>query len=185
MTTMTHTELSDGNRSVHFDGQLIGSATSEYGYHGHHKARWTEFEIYLTDEGTYVIAKVGRSRIVHSTERCRVLKNNEDPLEKVDLDEEGADWEFCDPNISPHEQCWTDASLERASYGYLENDHTTVTLADNPQGAVSTCYSRDFMGVFSISWLAKKALERAFIHDQALESAYQNFDISQLSRRNR
>jgi hypothetical protein len=39
------------------------------------------------------------------------------------------------------------------------------------------------MGVFSLSWLAKEALEEAFEHDSDLEDAYSHFDIGQLGRR--
>ena len=46
VTTMTHTELQDGDRLVHFDGTLIGHASLEFGTNGWHKPRWTEYEIY-------------------------------------------------------------------------------------------------------------------------------------------
>jgi hypothetical protein len=183
MTTMAQIELRSGDQIVHFDGILLGKATSEYGYQGFHKPRWTEILIYRTTEEKYVIVKVGRSRIVHQSMDCKVLKNNEDPLRKVDLDDPDADYEFCDPNLPGYKQCWTDDSLNAASYGYLENDHSAVTAADNPQGAISACYSRDSMGVFSLSWLAKEALEEAFEHDSDLEDAYSHFDIGQLGRR--
>ena len=177
-------ELRDSNRIVHFDGILLGKASSEYrGRAGEHKARWSEILIYRTGEGTYVIAKVGRSRIVHASPDCRVLKRNEDPLRRVDLDDPNADYEYCDPNLPGYAQCWTDDSLNAARYGYLENDHASAIPADNPTGAVSACYSRDPLGVFSISWLARKALENAFSQDADLEDAYDNFDISSLGRR--
>jgi hypothetical protein len=185
VTTMTHTELRSGDQFVHFEGTLLGRASSEYTSAGFHKARWTEILIYRTEDEKYVVAKVGKSRIVHATERCSVLKNNEDPLQKVDLDDPNTEYEYCDPQLPDWQQCWTDDSLERASYGYLENDHAAVTLADNPQGAVAACYSRDASGVFSVSWLAKKALAEAFENDEALEYAYTNFDIGQLGRRTR
>lgn len=181
MTTMTRQELHSGDQYVYFDGTLLGRASSEYTSGGFHKPRWTEISIYRTTDDRYVITKIGKSRIVHASQSCRALKNNEDRLRKVDLDE--GDYEFCDPNYTDAQQCWTDDSLNRASYGYLENDHATLNFADNPQGAVSACYSRDPLGVFSISWLARKALDQAFENDEDLADAYQNFDISLLGRR--
>jgi hypothetical protein len=181
--TLAHTELRSGDQTVHFEGQLLGKASSEWTGRGVHKPRWTEFEIYATDDDHYVIAKTGKSRIVHATQTCPVLRNNLDPLRKVDLDDPEHDWEWCDPNVPDWEQCWTDRSLNAATYGYLENDHATVNLADNPQGAIAACYSRDPQGVFSISWLGKKALQEAFHHDASLRFAYADFDIGQLGRR--
>lgn len=185
MTTMAHTELRDGDRIVHFDGELIGQATSEYTPSRFHKVRWTEIRIYRTTDAKYVITKIGKSRVVHARENCKVLKNNEDPLTKVDLDDPSADYEFCDPQLPDWQQCWTDESLDRASYGYLENVHAAVTPADNPAGAIAACYSRDRQGVFSLSWLAKQALENAFDNDDDLEFAYDHFDIGELGRRSR
>lgn len=185
MTIMTPIELPSGDQTVHFEGSLLGRASSEYTSRGEHKARWTEIMIYRTTDDTYVVAKIGKSRIVHATEQCTVLRNNEDPLRRVDLDEDGTDYEYCDPNLPARAQCWTDASLRVARFGYLENDHSAVTLADGPQGAVAACYSRDRSGVFSVSWLAKNALAEAFEHDDDLEFAYTNFDIGQLGRRSR
>jgi hypothetical protein len=185
VTTMTHTELRDGARIVHFDGTLLGSASSEYSRGGYHKPRWTVFEIYRTTNGGYVVAKIGKSRIVHSTQTCKVLRNNVDPLQKVDLDEPGKDWEYCDPQLNDRDQCWTDATLDRATYGYLENDHAVAIPTEDAQAAISACYSRDHLGVFSISWLAKEALEEAFLNDSGVEDAYDHFDLNLLSRKNR
>jgi hypothetical protein len=188
VTTMTHTELQDGNRTVRFDGQLLGSTTSEYTQSGFHKARWTVFEIYRTTEGGYVISKIGKSRIVHSSQRCVSLKNNTDPLQKVQLTDQDFDdeiYEFCDPQLPEWQQCWTDDSLDRATYGYLENDHAAATFADSPVGAVSLCYSRDRLGAFDISWIAKATLKEAGQVDEDLKYAYENFDLTQLSRKTR
>jgi hypothetical protein len=164
----------------------LGTATSEYTQSGFHKARWTDFQIYRTNDGTYIVSKIGKSRSVHATERCISLKNNTDPLQRVTLDDDADDlYEYCDPNLPDWQQCWTDESLDRATYGLLENDHGAVTFADNPQGAVSLCYSRDRLGAFNISWIAKEALESAARNDPALYDAYENFDITQLGRNTR
>lgn len=186
MTTMTYTELRNGKRTVRFDGTLLGSATSEYTRGGFHKARWTDFAIYRTDEGAYLVSKIGKSRIVHATERCISLKNNTDPLARVLLDDQPEDfYEYCDPQLPDWQQCWTDESLDRATYGLLENDHAAVTFADNPQGAISLCYSRDRSGAFNISWLAQTTLENAARNDSDLFDALENFDITLLGRNTR
>ncbi len=57
---MTH-QVRDGSRLITFDGTLLGFVTSERP----EVARWTEMSVYLTEGGSYVLEKVGRSLICH------------------------------------------------------------------------------------------------------------------------
>ena len=176
MTTMVYTELRNGDQRVHFDGELLSSASSEHGYQGARKPRWTEISIYRTDEGKYVVSKIGKSRVVHVSMQCRIIKNNEDPFQPMDLSGGPGDMILCT-------NCWKRGELSKI--GYLENEHATAVPADLPRGAVAACYSRDQNGLWSLSWLAQDALLDACDHDPDLEAAYKNFDIGSLGRRSR
>jgi hypothetical protein len=176
MTTMTHQSLRSGDQTVHFDGELLSSASSEYGYQGARKPRWTVIEIYRTDDGKYVVSKIGRSRVVHSTMDCGVLKNNEDPMAEVDV---GAGF----GGFAPCPRCWRRGEL--SGVGFLENDHAAASIADRPEGAVAACHSRDQNGLWSLSWLAEDALQDACEADPDLMAAFKDFDIGSLGRRSR
>ena len=172
MSTMTHTELRSGDQMVHFDGEVIGRASSKFGYRGEHKPRWTEITIYRTNEGKYVVNKVGKSRVVHITMKCRVLKYNEDPLELVSVPDQA--YVLC-------EKCWVPGAAALPE-GYLENDHGTASVADRPEGAIAACYKREPNGLFSLSWLAEEALLDAREQDPDLRAAFDNFNIGSLGR---
>lgn len=171
MTAMASQELRSGDQTLRFDGEPLSRASSEHGYRGERKPRWTEITIYRTDDGKYVVSKIGKSRVVHAHMRCHVLRNNEDPLELVTVA----------PGHQPCERCFR----QPQETGYLENDHATVSVADRPEGAVAACYSRDGNGLWSLSWLAEDALRDAFERDRDLEAAFLDFDIGSLGRRSR
>lgn len=57
---MTH-QVRDGSRLITFDGEKLGFSSSERDG----VPRWTEMTVYLTDGGSYVLEKVGRSLVCH------------------------------------------------------------------------------------------------------------------------
>lgn len=56
----------DGDRSLVFDGTLLGNASSERA----DAPRWFEIAIYRTEAGRYVVAGSGRSRVEGESDRC-------------------------------------------------------------------------------------------------------------------
>jgi hypothetical protein len=60
---MTQTyQVRDGARIMAFDGVCIAKVSSRRPS----SPRWTELELYRTDTGKYVLAKIGRSVVVHA-----------------------------------------------------------------------------------------------------------------------
>lgn len=57
-------QVRDSSRLITFDGDLLGFASSER----EGVPRWTEMSVYLTDGGSYVLEKVGRSIMCHMPE---------------------------------------------------------------------------------------------------------------------
>lgn len=75
----------DGDRALKFNGTLIGSATSDDG----HKQRWMDMCIYRTEAGSYIIEKIGRSRIAgeenrHSAQVCESAEGAVESLYQYD-----------------------------------------------------------------------------------------------------
>lgn len=54
-------QVQDGERTITFDGILIGSATSDDGHRDH----WADIAIYRTQAGSYVVHIIGRTRLAH------------------------------------------------------------------------------------------------------------------------
>jgi hypothetical protein len=172
MTTMAaYTELWNGDQRVRFDGTELAHTSSEHGLRGARKSRWTEITVYRTDDGKYVINKVGKSRMVHHDLDCNVLRNNTDPLPQVKIDPD--EHELC-------RDCWHRGVSP--TFGYLENDHGAVTIADGPEGAVAAMYSKDPHGVWTLTWIARDALDDAMDSDSDLEQAYLSFNVASLGR---
>ena len=54
-------EVRDGSRLITFDGVLLGAVSSKRPS----SPRWSEYHLYRTEGGVYVLEKVGRSTVVH------------------------------------------------------------------------------------------------------------------------
>lgn len=61
----TYTLKRDGDRSLVFDGELLGSGSSKRDDH----SRWFEVRIYRTVGGNYIVAGVGRSTVEGEIDR--------------------------------------------------------------------------------------------------------------------
>jgi hypothetical protein len=70
MTVMAAIEVANGDQRIRFEGKQLSRASSEFGYRGEHKSRWTEITIYRTNDGKYVVSKIGKSRVVHLSYDC-------------------------------------------------------------------------------------------------------------------
>lgn len=70
MTVMAAIVVANGDQRIRFEGKQLSRASSEFGYRGEHKSRWTEITIYRTNDGKYVVSKIGKSRVVHLSYDC-------------------------------------------------------------------------------------------------------------------
>ena len=174
MTAVAAVEVLNGDQTVVFDGELLGQASSELGYRDDRRDRWSVVQIYRASEGKYVVVKIGKSRVVHASQRCRVLRSNIDPPEEIDLRSFDTSLivacDRCHPNLI-------------SGPVFLERDHSSAVVADKASGAVAACYSRDQNGLWFLSHNSEDALRDAFEHDRQLESAFMRFDPTTLGRR--
>lgn len=74
-------EVKDGNRRLVFHGQRIAQSSSKT---NRSKGRWIEFELYITDNGGYVLSRVGQTRFVHSTD-CSISERNGLDVMSIDV----------------------------------------------------------------------------------------------------
>lgn len=143
--------LNDVAGTVEFTGTKLGHATSEM-----HKrqARWSEITIYKTDAGTYIVHKVGHSRVFHKPgAQC----SKKGVTVKPTLD------------LIPCRRCvpyHTDALVS------VETDRASVSVAERPEGAVENCKTTDGDGAIFFTRIAREALEQAGAADRPLLDAY-------------
>lgn len=151
-------EVRDGARRITFEGQLIGSSSSRR----HGSPRWSEYKLYRTDSGTYVLEKVGRSIVVHMP-ACSDIVN---PLNRFESDHPGEDptngWWFCE-NCTAHGYNIT-ALL-------VENDRNWVTITEEPREVIEALYRRKG-GARSLQRISISLLEQAARADEKISAAF-------------
>lgn len=153
----------DGSRLVTFDGELLGMSSSQR----NSSPRWSEYRLYKTTTGVYVLEKVGRSVVVHMP-GCPDIVN---PLNRFEQEHPGKDptdgWWFC-------ESCINDYS---GPAGYditallVENDRHWVIISEEPEQIMDALYRRKG-GARSLPRLSLDLLETVARVDQAIADVY-------------
>jgi len=129
-------QVRDGNRTLQFEGQLIGHSTSRHP----NSNRWVEFNLFKTVSGLYILSRVGMSLLYHKT-TCEVVSRNSlkpAPIASIDkasvrCDECRPDPEF-DVEVCPEKPrnwgqvCKTAADVLDALYKYDEYDNPYLTM---------------------------------------------------------
>ena len=62
-------EVKDGSRTLQFNGRLLGESTSWR----RGSTRWIEFKLFKTENGSYILSRVGVSLIFHGA-ACPLVK---------------------------------------------------------------------------------------------------------------
>lgn len=131
---MAKHQVRDGHtRIIEFDGELIAEVSSRKGQ----SPRWTEFHLYRTDAGSYVLEKVGASVVIHAP-GCSEVRA---PLPRFQEVHPGADpsdgkWWFC-------EHCGDLATRDRDITRLLvESNRYWAIVAADPAQIVDSLYRR-------------------------------------------
>lgn len=151
--------VSDQGRRLDFEGKRLGSGSS----FSDSKARWFEVEIYKTIGGNYVVAGVGRSRVVHAPSCGRIKKSDLKPSEGTRTHDDLMlmACETCRPVIG--------------SAGLLKEDDRSWALATSePEEIINRLRLRDPDGVWYVPITSTRALEAAASTDEGLKVALYN-----------
>lgn len=163
-------ELSNYDRLVRFRGERIAHATSRTGQDSS-RIRWTEVDIYRTQGGSYLVHKVGKSRVFHGgSSPCSKTGGKRTTARQVHYNlsgEEVMDLTPC-PVCKPGELL----SLPPHTAIYVEQDRATVHTSSTAAGAVESARSVDSDGVVYIPRVAERALREASQSDPALREAF-------------
>lgn len=152
-------EVQDGSRVLTFTGELLGSVTS----YRPASPRWSEYKLYKTDGGTYVLSKVGKSIVVHMPGCSRIVEAlNRFQSEHPDKDPEDG-WWFC-------EFCCPDQKYNLPAL-LVEADRHWVIVSENPDQIVDALYRRK-SGARSLPRLSLDLLEQVARVDEGVTNAY-------------
>lgn len=148
-------EVKDGSRTLQFEGTLLGASSS----FRRGSTRWIEFEIYRTDNGSYVLSRVGVSLVFHSGACPLVSRYNLTDMPVENLEEGATPCEDCSPTF--------DAPLV-----FPEKYREWAQVSDGPQAVLEALYKYDDNGARYLTWVARRVLEEAASNDSEIDAIY-------------
>ncbi len=148
-------EVKDGTRILQFNGKLLASSSSWR----RGSTRWIEFELYKTENGSYVLSRVGVSLVFHGA-ACPLVKRyglSEVPTDK--LEEESLPCEQCNPT-------------READLIFPEKPRYWAQVSDEPDAVLEALYKYDQGGARYLTKVAERLLEEASVKDKGIEKMY-------------
>lgn len=156
----------DGYRRITFRGDLLAKASTRRP----NAWRWTDLALYRTTGGTYILEKIGASRVMHIADcpfviadlpRFQEIYPGEDPEDDA--------YHFCDPSTS--DPCVPDGALYDFPSLLVEQDRHWAQISDDAPSVV-----RSLMRYRNGSrWLPRvsvQLLSRAADVDEKVKVAY-------------
>ena len=148
-------EVKDGSRTLQFSGKLLAESSSwRQGSY-----RWIEFKLYKTDNGSYILSRVGVSLIFHGA-ACPLVKRyglNEMPSLTLDSD------------AVPSEQCFPTRNVAMI---FPEKHRYWAQVSEEPTPVLDALYKYDQGGARYLTNVAQRLLEDASDIDKGIESVY-------------
>lgn len=152
-------QVKDGARTLQFTGTLLGKSSS----YRKDSLRWIEFELYKTENGSYVLSRVGISVIYHCA-ACHLVKRY--GLQEVSIDD--VDKERSQQFV-PCDVC--NPSFE-ADMIFPEKNRHWAQVSDDPNAVLEALYKYDNGGARYLTNVAQRLLEQAAAVDKNIEATY-------------
>jgi len=149
-------EVRDGSRTLQFSGQLLGESSSQR----RGATRWIEFKLYRTENGSYILSRIGVSVVYHAA-TCNLVK-------RYGLTE--AEPYNLKPEATPCEECGPD---KRMPILFPEQDRTWAQVSETPEPVLDALYKYDpENGARYLTKVAQRLLEQAADKDTQIDRIY-------------
>lgn len=148
-------EVKDGSRTLQFSGRLLGESSSWR----RGSNRWIEFKLYKTENGSYVLSRIGVSLIYHGA-ACPLVKRY--ALTEATPDDLKSD-------CIPCEECYPSRNLPVV---FPEKDRTWAQVSDEPTPVLDALYKYDQGGAKYLTNVAQRLLEQASNLDDKIDKIY-------------
>lgn len=148
-------EVRDGSRTLQFNGRLLAESSSWRKW----SERWIEFALYKTENGSYILSRVGASLIFHGAACPLVKRYNLTEASVKDLDEDAIPCEECNPTFS-------------LPMVFPEKYRYWAQISEEPGPVLDALYKYDDSGAKYLTHVAKRLLEEASENDQNIEHIY-------------
>lgn len=156
-------EIKDGTRTLQFNGKLLAESSSwRRGSY-----RWIEFKLYKTDNGSYVLSRVGVSIVYHGATCPLVARYSLNEASRSELDSAAV---LCgDQRDSCPVACQPDDSIDLV---FPEKYRYWAQVSEDPQAVLEALYKYDQGGARYLTKVAQRLLEQAADADQKIEKMY-------------
>lgn len=148
-------EVKDNARTLQFNGRLLSESSSWR----RSSTRWIEFALYKTDNGSYILSRIGVSIVFHGA-ACPLVKRY--GLNEVSADE-------LDDSALPCEECLPSRS---AVMVFPEKHRYWAQVSDDPNAVLEALYKHDQGGARYLTKVAERLLQVAAETDKGIESVY-------------
>lgn len=148
-------EVKDGSRTLQFNGRILGESSSWR----RGSTRWIEFQLYKTENGSYVLSRVGVSLVFHGAS-CQLVKRYnliEAPSASLKKD------------ALPCEECYPSRNLPVV---FPEKDRTWAQVSEDPEPVLEALYKYDQGGARYLTNVAQRLLEQASALDERIDAIY-------------
>jgi len=155
--TLKMIQVKDGDRTLQFNGKLLGQSSS---YRGD-SLRWIEFKLYKTENGSYVLSRIGVSIVYHSAVCHLVKRYNLIEVSTHDLrnPRQMTPCDLCSPSLS-------------AGVVFPEKDRNWAQVSDDPNAVLEALYKYDDSGARYLTHVAQRLMFDAAALDKAIDAVY-------------
>lgn len=148
-------EVKDGSRTLQFNGKLLAESSSWR----RGSTRWIEFALHRTENGSYVLSRVGVSLVFHGAACPLVKRYGLVEGSPKDLNTEALPCEECDPS-------WNLPII------FPEKYRNWAQVSNDPESVLEALYKYDQGGARYLTNVAQRLLELASNKDSKVDSVY-------------
>jgi hypothetical protein len=146
----------NNHRVIKFDGVLLAFSTS----YRPGAPRWIEFSLYRTTGGTYVLSRVGETRVFHTLGCTLTERGGLRPIPRAALNEGSVPCNICHPEHAVDDE----VAPELPRYW--------AQTSESPEGIIEGLYKYDESGSRYLTGVAERLLMEAAELDEELAEAY-------------
>jgi hypothetical protein len=148
-------QVKDGSRTLQFNGRLLGESSSwRKG-----STRWIEFSLYRTDNGSYILSRVGVSLVFHGAACALVKRYGLSESSTKTLSEDAIPCDECNPS-------------DNLPLVFLEKNRTWAQVSEDPEPVLEALYKYDQGGARYLTHVAQRLLEDASKNDIKIDAIY-------------
>ena len=148
-------EVKDGSRTLQFSGRLLSESSSWR----RASTRWIEFKLYKTENGSYVLSRVGVSLVFHGAACPLVKRYNLVESSTSKLLEDAIPCEECQPSFD-------------LPVVFPEKYRHWAQVSEDPDAVLEALYKYDQGGARYLTNVAQRLLEDASEQDERIEAVY-------------